>query len=107
EPDMTHLALVGEREQVLIDLALAQCRDRERGHEHGPAAGQDRTQDDAALAQPADQLQALIGGDAAGYNQQDALAGQNGRSPAPGGASCGTRKTRVWRPLPQAARRAA
>jgi hypothetical protein len=70
QADMAHLALVGEGEELLIDLALAEGRHRQRGHELRPALGQDGAHRNAPLAQPSDQLQALIGGDAAGDHEQ-------------------------------------
>ena len=83
QPDMAHLAFISQREQILIDLVFAQGRHRERGDEFRSAPGQDCAHRGSALAQAADQLQALKGGDPTGDHQQYALAGQHGRSPAP------------------------
>jgi len=75
--DMAHLGLVGEREQVVVDPAAREARHRQRCDEalggfrhHGPDLG-------AALAQPADQVERLIGRDAAPDDQQDPPPRQN------------------------------
>ena len=83
QPDVAHLGLVGEREQVAEHLVAGQARDRERGHELGAGAGQDAAHRRAALAQPADQLEALVGRDAARDDQQNPLA-LHRRRPVPG-----------------------
>ena len=72
QPDMPHLALVGQRPEVVIDLVLAQRGNRQRRHEVLRRRGHDAANRGAALAQPADQIEALIGGDPAGNDQQNA-----------------------------------
>ena len=74
QADMAHLALVGQRQEVVIDLVLAERGDRERRHELLRRRGHDAAHRGAALAQPADQVEALIGGDPAGDDQQNAPA---------------------------------
>ncbi len=74
EPQMAHLRLVGQRKDVGINLLMAERRDRQRRHELRPAFGQDAAHRAAALAQPPDQLQRLVGRDPAGDDQQNPLA---------------------------------
>ena len=71
--DMAHLGLGGQREQLVIDLVLGQGRQRQRGDEVGAAGREHRAHGDPGLAQQADQLQRLIGGDAAAHDQQNAF----------------------------------
>ncbi len=70
---MAHLGLVGEREELVVDLLLGEARDRQRGDELGPGAGQDGAKGKPALAPAPDQLERLVGGDAAADDQQNAL----------------------------------
>jgi hypothetical protein len=74
EPDVADLGLVGEREQLGVDLVAAERGQRERGHELRRGAGQHDPEREAAVAAAPDQLQALVGGDAAADDEQDALA---------------------------------
>ena len=55
-------------------LSSVSAESDERRDEFGAAACQDRAHGDAPLLQAAHQLQALVGGDAAADDQQDALA---------------------------------
>ena len=55
-------------------LLLGERRERERRDELGPAARQDRAHGRAPLLQAAHEVEALIGGDAAADDEQDALA---------------------------------
>src|SRR5262249_50582107 len=57
EADMPHLALVGQRPEIVVDLVLAQRGDRQRRHEMLRRRGHDATHRGTALAQPADQLE--------------------------------------------------
>ena len=79
--DMAHLGLVGQVEKVGVDLAPRQRRDRQRGDEFRARAGQNRGHLRAALAQAADQVQRLEGGDAAADDQEDAFGCQHGAFP--------------------------
>ena len=72
EADVADLALVVEVEQVGEDALVAQRRHRQRRHELLRRPGHDRAHADAPLAQPPDQLQALVGGNAAADDQHDA-----------------------------------
>ena len=83
ELDVPHLAFVGQREQVGVDLALAQRLQRQRRDELRARVGQHAGHAAASAAQQADQFQRLVGGDAAGDDQQDALAGQVAHQTSP------------------------
>jgi hypothetical protein len=72
--DVSHLGLVGEREQVRVHLVLGQGGDRQRRHERLARLGEDRPDMGAALPEPADQIEALIGRDAPADDEEDALA---------------------------------
>jgi hypothetical protein len=69
---MPHLGLVGQVEQIGKHLAPGQRRDRKRRHELRPGTGQHGRDRVAALAQPADQVERLVGRDAAADYQKDA-----------------------------------
>ncbi len=71
QPDVAHLGLVGEREELVVDLLLGKARDRQGRDELGPGAGQDGAKGQPALAAPADQLEHLVGGDAAADDQKN------------------------------------
>jgi hypothetical protein len=79
QADMPHLALVGQGEELGIDLVLAEGCQRQGGHELGPAVGQDAAHGRAPLAQPADELQGLVGGDPAGNDEKNSFASQHAR----------------------------
>ena len=83
QSDVAHLALVGQRPEIGIDLVLAQRGDRERRHEMLRRRSHDAAHRRAALAQPADQLEALIGGDAAGDDQENAPVLKQNDPPPP------------------------
>ena len=74
---MAHLGLVHQRELVLIDFLVAESGDRQRRDEIGPAPAQHAPYRRAALAQPADQDQALVGSYAARDDEQDSFAGKH------------------------------
>ncbi len=74
QAQMPHLALVGEGEEVVVDALAGQRRRRERGHEARGCGRHDDADRGAALAQAADEVEPLIGGDAARDHQQDAPA---------------------------------
>ncbi len=74
---MAHLALIGQREQFLVNLVLGDGGEAERRHELGAPLCQDHPEREAALPATPDQLQRLIGGNAAGDDQQDPLARQH------------------------------
>ena len=71
---MPDLGLVLEVEQIGEGLLLGEHGERERRDELGAAFGQDRAHGRAPLLQAAHELEALIGGDAAADDQEDALA---------------------------------
>ena len=73
EPDVGDLAVSGERERVGVDRLPGQGLDRERRDEFGAGTGQDAAHVRAVLPQPPDQVEALVGGDAARDHKQDAL----------------------------------
>ena len=75
QADVADLALVVEVEQLGEDAIVAERADRQRRDELLRRLGHDRTHGDAALAQAADQLEALVGGDAAADDEHDAPAG--------------------------------
>jgi len=66
---MPHLGLVGQGEEVGVNLVLAQGGQGEGGHELGARLGQDRTHGDPLSAQQADKLQTLIGRNSAAHDQ--------------------------------------
>src|SRR5947208_14147375 len=78
---MTHFALVGQRPEVVIYLVLAERGNRQRPHKVLRRGGHDAANRGAALAQPADQVQALIGGNPAGDDEQNAPILKHGGSP--------------------------
>ncbi len=73
--DMPHLDLVLQVEQIGIDLVLAQRRERQRRDELLPRAGEDAAHDIARFAKQADELDALVRGNAAADDEQDAGLG--------------------------------
>src|SRR6185436_13862091 len=77
ELDMAHLGLGGEVEEPVVDLVAGQCRDGERGDELGAGPGEDGRDRGAGLLQQADELEALVGGDAAADDQQYPAARQH------------------------------
>ena len=72
QADVADLALVVEVEQVNEHALIGQRADGERRHEAGCSRGHDHADMVAALAQAADEVEALVGGDAAADNQEDA-----------------------------------
>ena len=72
--DMAHLGLVGEIEQLRIDLLAREGGDRQGRDKLGAGLGQDRTRGNGAPAELADQLKALIGGNTAADDQEDSRA---------------------------------
>ena len=72
--DVAHLGLVGQAEQIVANGLAAQRRGRQRRDE---MLGRRRHHDAyvaAALAQPADEFERLVGRDAAADDQQNAGA---------------------------------
>ena len=70
QADVADLALVVEVEQLGEHALVAERADRQRRDELLRRPGHDRAHGNAALAQPADQVEALVGGDAAADDQQ-------------------------------------
>src|SRR3546814_948383 len=75
ELDMPHLDLVFEVEEAGVDLVLAQGRKRQRRHELLARARQHAAHGHARLAEQPDELDALVSGDAAADDEQDAFRG--------------------------------
>ena len=97
--DVTHLGFVGQREEIVVDLVARETRDGERRHEFGGRLGHGGAHMGAAFAQTADQVEHLVGGDAAADDEKDALAGER----AHGGLELGVKSRRcplwAWRPF--------
>ena len=72
EPDMADLGLVLAVEQVGVGARPGERGGRERRHELLRARGQDAAHAGAALAQPPDEIERLVGGDAAADDEEDA-----------------------------------
>ena len=73
EADMADLALVVEVEQLGEHAVACQRADGERRNEFLRGLGHHGTHGDTALAQAADQIQALVGGNATADDEDDAL----------------------------------
>ena len=69
---MPHLDLVLQVEQIGINLVLAERRERQRGYELFARAGDDAAHGDARFAEQAHEFDALVRGDAAADDEQDA-----------------------------------
>jgi hypothetical protein len=78
QPDVADLVLARQIEQLRIDPIFAERPDRERRHELLRRRRHHHPHPRAAFAQPADQLEALVGGDAAADDQENALVGEHG-----------------------------
>jgi len=72
---MADILLVFPGEEIGVDVAGGECADRERGDEFLRCARHDRPDRRAPLAQSPDEVEALVGGDAAGNDKQDAFSG--------------------------------
>src|SRR5262245_42168338 len=70
---MADLGLVREAEELAEHALARETRHRQRCDELSSALGQDGAHLDPPLAQAADELERLIGGDAASDDQQDAF----------------------------------
>jgi len=70
--DVAHLHLVGEGEQVGVRLLPGQRGGGQRRHERLRALREHGVHRVPALLQQADELQRLVGGDAAGNDEHDA-----------------------------------
>ena len=88
---VSHLAFIGQREQVGIDLAFAQRLQRQRRDELCARLGQHTAYPAATPAQQTDQLQRLVRGDAARDDQQHALTQKVSPSPCGRGLGGGGR----------------
>ena len=71
QADVSHLAFIGQRQQLLVHLLARQRSNREGGYELRPRLGQDATDARTPLFHAPDQLQRLVGGDAARDDEQD------------------------------------
>ena len=80
KPDMADILLVLAVEQLGEDMVGGQRADRQRRDEMLRGRGHHGAHRSAALAQPADQVERLVGGDAAADDQEDALAGEGHRA---------------------------
>lgn len=72
--DVPHLVLIGQREDILEHLVLADRLQRQRRHELRPALGQHTGHLAAGLTDQPDQLDRLERGNPAADDQQEALA---------------------------------
>ena len=75
QPDMAHLGLVGEREEFAIDLVAGQGCDGQRGYELGAALGENDAEGETPLAPAANDVQRLIGGNAARDDEENPFSG--------------------------------
>ncbi len=73
QADVADLVLVVEIEQIGEGLFVGQRRDRKRRDELSGRAGHHDTYDSTLVPQPPDEVEALVGGDAAADDEQDAL----------------------------------
>jgi len=81
EADVSDILLVLAIEDVGEDVVGRQRADRKRRHELPRGFSHHRTHGRAALLEPADQVERLIGRDAAGDDEQNALVGKGHRRP--------------------------
>jgi len=77
---MRHAVIVMGREQIVGQRLARQGGEREGGDETLGRRGQQAAHRSSAVAEPADQIETLIGGDAAGDDQENPLAGQRHRA---------------------------
>ena len=75
EADVADLALVVEAEQVGQHPLVRQRADRQRRHEALAGSRDHRAHGDAALGKAPDQVEALVGGDAAADDEEDTFVG--------------------------------
>ena len=87
QPDMADIVLVIAVEQFGEDMVGRQRADRQRGDEFLRGCRHHHAHRRTALAQPADQVERLVGGNAAADDEQDALAGE---VPRGNGLACAT-----------------
>ncbi len=80
QADVSDLLLVIEIEQIREHALRRQGADRKRRHELGRGTRHHGAYGGAALAQPADEVEALVGGDAAADEEQNTLLFHVGRS---------------------------
>jgi len=66
---VAHLGLVGQGEEVGVDLVLAEGGEGQGRDELRPGLGQDRAHGDPLPAQQADKLQTLVGRNSAAHDQ--------------------------------------
>ena len=87
ELDVADIGLVGPVEQVGMGALAGERRRGERGHEFLRALGEDAAHRGAALAQSPDQVQRLVGRDAAADDEEDPPAVERSHrraTPSPG-----------------------
>ena len=96
QADMADILLVLAVEQVGEDVVGGQRADRQRRDEVLRGLGHDGADGGAALAQPADQVERLVGGDAAADDQEDALAGEGHWAPIARQAGLSAGSMSVW-----------
>ena len=77
---MADIMLVLTVEKLGEDMVGGERADRKRRDELTRGRRHDAAHRSAALAQPADQVERLVGRDAAADDEQDALAGEGRRS---------------------------
>jgi hypothetical protein len=74
QPDMPDLGFVLKVEEVGEDFFLGEHRERQRRDELGATFGHNGAHRCAPLLQAAHEIEAILGGDAAADDEQDALA---------------------------------
>src|SRR6478735_2672040 len=87
---MADILLVLAVEQVSEDMVGRQRADRQRGDEVLRCCGHDGTDQGATLAQPADEVERLVGGNTASDDQQDALSRECHSAPSSHGLTIPT-----------------
>ncbi len=71
---MAHLGFIGEGKQVRVDFFAGQGLQREGRDEMGAGFGENGFHGTAGFGEEADEFERLVGGDAAGDDQEDAFA---------------------------------
>lgn len=77
QPDMAHLAFVGERKEVGIDLLARQGGKGERRDEFLRRPSEHAADLDLAFLEAPDEVEAFVGRDAAGDDEEDAFTGEH------------------------------
>ena len=94
EADMADVELALRVEQVGVGALAAERAGRERRDEVLRRAGEDAAHPRAAVLQPPDQVERLVGGDAAADDEEDAPVGQHAAPHLTHGSTSGTSQSR-------------